>query len=218
MPWTSAAVQPDTSVAEKAKADTDAQRIAVAKATADAEAKRQAEAEQQKLADLKAEGEREDAKRAAEAKATADAEAKRQAEAEQQRLAALKAEEDCNWPRPGNCGATSSSFVGSNRRLGDQERSRITIRGHPPTGRTGPRRAGAAEGERKISMTDGTLTREDRDRTSLYQEITDKIIAELEAGSVPWVQPWGTVAAKASLAMPGNAATQRRYSARKAQS
>jgi antirestriction protein ArdC len=51
-----------------------------------------------------------------------------------------------------------------------------------------------------------------RDRTSLYQEITDKIIAELEVGRVPWVQPWGTAAAKASLAMPKNAATQRRYS------
>jgi len=51
-----------------------------------------------------------------------------------------------------------------------------------------------------------------RDRPSLYQEITDKIIAELEAGRVPWVQPWGTVVAKASLAMPKNAATQRRYS------
>ncbi len=51
-----------------------------------------------------------------------------------------------------------------------------------------------------------------RDRTSLYQEITEKIIAELEAGRVPWVQPWGTSAAKASLAMPKNAATQRRYS------
>ena len=49
------------------------------------------------------------------------------------------------------------------------------------------------------------------DRTSLYAEITDKIIAELEAGRVPWVQPWGTAAAKASLAMPRNAATQRRY-------
>jgi hypothetical protein len=34
-----------------------------------------------------------------------------------------------------------------------------------------------------------------RDRTSLYQEITDKIITELEAGRVPW----GTVAAKAPL-------------------
>jgi antirestriction protein ArdC len=54
--------------------------------------------------------------------------------------------------------------------------------------------------------------RSGRDRTSLYQEITDKIIAELEAGRVPWIQPWGTAAAKASLAMPKNAATQRRYS------
>jgi antirestriction protein ArdC len=51
-----------------------------------------------------------------------------------------------------------------------------------------------------------------QDRTSLYSEITNKIIAELEAGRVPWVQPWGTAAAKASLAMPKNAATQRRYS------
>jgi antirestriction protein ArdC len=29
------------------------------------------------------------------------------------------------------------------------------------------------------------------DRTSIYEEITDKIIRELEAGRVPWVQPWG---------------------------
>jgi antirestriction protein ArdC len=46
---------------------------------------------------------------------------------------------------------------------------------------------------------------------ALYTEITDKIIAELEAGRVPWVQPWGTAAAKAPLAMPKNATTQRRY-------
>ena len=58
----------------------------------------------------------------------------------------------------------------------------------------------------------GARARAGRDRTSLYQEITDKIIAELKAGRVPWVQPWGTAAAKASLAMPKNAATQRRYS------
>src|SRR5580693_9551062 len=50
------------------------------------------------------------------------------------------------------------------------------------------------------------------DRTSLYDEITTKIIAELEAGRVPWVQPWGTAAAKAPLAMPANAATGRAYS------
>jgi antirestriction protein ArdC len=51
-----------------------------------------------------------------------------------------------------------------------------------------------------------------QDRASLYQEITNKIIAELEAGRMPWVQPWGTSVAKASLAMPTNAATKRRYS------
>jgi antirestriction protein ArdC len=51
-----------------------------------------------------------------------------------------------------------------------------------------------------------------RDRTNLYSEITDKIIAELKAGRVPWVQPWGTAAAKAPLALPQNAATGRRYS------
>lgn len=50
------------------------------------------------------------------------------------------------------------------------------------------------------------------DRTSLYDEITDKIIAELKAGRAPWVQPWGTSAAKAPLAMPKNASTHRRYS------
>src|ERR1700677_2247314 len=50
------------------------------------------------------------------------------------------------------------------------------------------------------------------DRVGLYQEITDKIIAELEAGRIPWVQPWGTAAAKAPLAMPQNASTRRRYS------
>jgi antirestriction protein ArdC len=50
------------------------------------------------------------------------------------------------------------------------------------------------------------------DRASLYDEITGKIITELEAGRVPWVQPWGTTAAKASLAMPKNATTGRHYS------
>jgi antirestriction protein ArdC len=49
------------------------------------------------------------------------------------------------------------------------------------------------------------------DRASLYTEITDKIIAELEVGSIPWVQPWGTAAIKTPLAMPRNAATGRGY-------
>ena len=51
-----------------------------------------------------------------------------------------------------------------------------------------------------------------KERTGLYEEITDKIIAELEVGRIPWVQPWGTPAAKAPLAMPQNASTLRRYS------
>src|SRR5690606_14083354 len=62
------------------------------------------------------------------------------------------------------------------------------------------------------------MTRHDRTaragsaRTSLYDEITDKIMAELEGGRVPWAQPWGSAAAKAPLAMPKNAATGRQYS------
>lgn len=50
------------------------------------------------------------------------------------------------------------------------------------------------------------------DRTNLYDEITGKIIAELEAGRFPWVQPWGKATAKAPLGLPQNASTGRRYS------
>lgn len=49
-------------------------------------------------------------------------------------------------------------------------------------------------------------------RASLYEEITNKIIGELEDGRLPWVQPWGTAAAKAPLALPKNAVTGRQYS------
>ena len=51
---------------------------------------------------------------------------------------------------------------------------------------------------------------ETRERGSIYQEVTDRIIAELEAGRVPWVQPWGQ--GKAHLGLPRNAGTGRRYS------
>ena len=47
-------------------------------------------------------------------------------------------------------------------------------------------------------------------KPSLYQEVTNRIIAELEQGRVPWVQPWGR--AKAGLGLPKNAATGRQYS------
>src|SRR5690348_13240314 len=51
-----------------------------------------------------------------------------------------------------------------------------------------------------------------QDRTSLYEDITNNIIAELEAGRLPWVQPWGSNGVYAPLAMPKNAATGRGYS------
>jgi antirestriction protein ArdC len=48
------------------------------------------------------------------------------------------------------------------------------------------------------------------DRNGLYQQITDKIIAEIEQGRVPWVQPWANVSAP--LGLPKNAATGQAYS------
>ncbi|WP_072389393.1 zincin-like metallopeptidase domain-containing protein [Hyphomicrobium sp. CS1BSMeth3] len=48
-------------------------------------------------------------------------------------------------------------------------------------------------------------------RTNFYDDITNKMIAELEKGRFPWVQPWGTPSAKAQLAMPKNASTSRTY-------
>lgn len=47
-------------------------------------------------------------------------------------------------------------------------------------------------------------------RANLYEQITNRIIAELEAGRVPWVQPWGN--AQTAVGMPYNAVTDRRYS------
>ena len=49
-----------------------------------------------------------------------------------------------------------------------------------------------------------------RPAARLYAEVTDRIIAELEAGRLPWVQPWGD--AGADVGMPCNAGTGRRYS------
>ena len=57
--------------------------------------------------------------------------------------------------------------------------------------------------------------RSGNDRTALYQTITDKIIAELGAGRVPWVQPWGTVTAKAPLRGAGATSSHRNASPRK---
>jgi antirestriction protein ArdC len=53
-------------------------------------------------------------------------------------------------------------------------------------------------------------TQHSDNRQSLYATVTDKIVGELEAGRLPWVQPWG--GANAALGFPQNGATGRRYS------
>ena len=49
-------------------------------------------------------------------------------------------------------------------------------------------------------------------REDLYREITDKIIAELEQGIVPWVQPWTSGKQLCPLGLPVNGLTRRSYS------
>ena len=49
-------------------------------------------------------------------------------------------------------------------------------------------------------------------KPSLYDEVTAQIIGELEAGRVPWVQPWGKPATSAALGLPKNALTGKAYS------
>ena len=49
-------------------------------------------------------------------------------------------------------------------------------------------------------------------RQDLYQEITNKIIAQMEQGKFPWVQLWDSNHAACAVGLPVNATTQRRYS------
>ena len=47
-------------------------------------------------------------------------------------------------------------------------------------------------------------------RQSLYAEVTARVTTELEAGRLPWVQPWDSAAC--ACTMPANGVTGRRYS------
>lgn len=49
-------------------------------------------------------------------------------------------------------------------------------------------------------------------RATLYEEVTARIISELEHGIVPWVQPWGNAKAQSGVGLPCNAATRWSYS------
>lgn len=50
-----------------------------------------------------------------------------------------------------------------------------------------------------------------QDRANLYDEVTTRIVAELEAGRLPWVQPWGRTGTTGP-GLPRNALTARTYS------
>ena len=49
-------------------------------------------------------------------------------------------------------------------------------------------------------------------KVDLYQSVTDKIIAELEAGRLPWVQPWDGQHAACQIGLPVNAVSGKPYS------
>jgi antirestriction protein ArdC len=75
--------------------------------------------------------------------------------------------------------------------------------------RSAPRAARTSrKGRTKTCQTRNAATSEPRG--SLYDEVTAKIIAQLEAGCFPWVQPWS--AASAVPGLPRNAVTGRFYS------
>ena len=59
--------------------------------------------------------------------------------------------------------------------------------------------------------------RQTENRANLYDEVTARIVSELEAGRLPWVQPWGASGVDASPGsagpgLPPNALTARNYS------
>lgn len=49
-------------------------------------------------------------------------------------------------------------------------------------------------------------------KSDLYQEITNKIVNELEQGRFPWVQPWNASHAACAVGLPKNATTHNSYS------
>ena len=72
-------------------------------------------------------------------------------------------------------------------------------------------RTGAAKGRARGGRgARGARAGAEQPRVSLYAEVTARIIAELEAGRFPWVQPWNS--ATAAPGLPCNAVSGRRYS------
>lgn len=61
-----------------------------------------------------------------------------------------------------------------------------------------------------VPSTSNARTGSETSRASLYDEVTARIVGELEAGRVPWVQPW--CAGGTAPGLPRNALTARHYS------
>src|SRR3546814_925824 len=90
---------------------------------------------------------------------------------------------------------------------------RVAVRRPPPLrGRPwdfwgGNRRTAMRQtGQRRANREGGGASAR-AERSNLYDEVTHRIVAELEAGRFPWVQPWD-----ASPNLPRNALSGRRYS------
>jgi antirestriction protein ArdC len=73
-----------------------------------------------------------------------------------------------------------------------------------------PRAHDDKDGHRSKDGRCGNDARPDTARASLYDEVTARIVAELEAGRFPWAQPWDAAAFAPGL--PRNADTRRNYS------
>ncbi|WP_287460547.1 ArdC-like ssDNA-binding domain-containing protein [Sphingomonas sp.] len=69
------------------------------------------------------------------------------------------------------------------------------------------RKATSRRARREVAAED----RQPENRANLYDEVTARIVAELEAGRFPWVQPWGTTGGTGP-GLPRNALTARTYS------
>ncbi len=66
----------------------------------------------------------------------------------------------------------------------------------------------------KTETTEHSARNKRKPRGDLYEEVTSKIVAELEAGRFPWTQPWANRGEAQTLAagLPKNAATSATYS------
>jgi antirestriction protein ArdC len=77
---------------------------------------------------------------------------------------------------------------------------------------TGSRRRSAAKASTSTAASPAAAaTPSRRGEVSLYDEVTQRIITQLEDGRLPWVQPWGRPG-RAALSLPRNGITGRRYS------